>query len=99
MKKRLKQLNKNVQIPVCKGQDIHLQLNKEQNTDHDEASVDYSDLITVVLGIITRESSVLSVGRYPDKLNSQIKIDAWADTCVLTTDDLQTWILFLNQAM
>ena len=76
MKKRLKQLNKNVQIPVCKGQDIHLQLNKEQNTDHDEASVDYSDLITVVLGIITRESSVLSVGRYPDKLNSQIKIDA-----------------------
>ena len=89
MKKRLKQLNKNVQIPVGRGQDIHLQLNDEQNKDPDEASVHYSDLITVVLGIITMESSVLSVGRYPDKLNIQMRIDACADTCVLTMNDLQ----------
>ena len=82
MKKRLKHVKENVQIPVYRGQDIHLQLNNEQDMDHDAASVDYSDLITVVLGIITSESSVLTVGRYPDKLNIQMNIDACADTYV-----------------
>ena len=99
MKKRLKQVNEIAQSPDYRGQDIYLQVNDEEDTDYCGDSDEGSEPITVVLDTITSENTVDVVSSYPESIITTVKIndtrsipmkvDTGADTCVLTTDDLQ----------
>ena len=105
MKKRLKQVHEIEQSPEYKGQEIHLYDDSEETSDSssvnscDEDEGSDSEPIAVFLDTITSGNSVDSMSSYPnkiytnvkinDKRNIQMKIDTGADTCILTTDDLQ----------
>ncbi len=105
MKKRLKQVNEIVQSPEYQGQEIHLHDDSEETNDSssvnscDEDEGSDSEPIAVFLDTITSDNSVDSMSSYPnkiftsvkinDKREIQMKIDTGADTCILTTDDLQ----------
>ena len=112
MKKRLKQVNEIVQSPDYSGQDIHLHDDGEDETSDscDFSSDSDSEPVTVLLDTIMSENpvehSVHNLSSYPDKIFTtvtitdkrrlQIKLDTGADTCVLTTDDLQRLGLSLD---
>ena len=110
LKRRLKQVNEIVQSPDYKGQDIYLQDDsdvEESPTDSDDNdSSSDADHVIVIVGEITSEYSVDTVNSYPNKLFATIKIndkrslkmkiDTGADTCILTTDDLQALDLSLR---
>ena len=105
MKKRLKQVHEIVQSPDYLGQEIHLHNDDEETSDsssinsceEDEGS--NSEPITVFLDTITSDNSIDSMSSYPNKMYAtvnindrrsiQMKVDTGADTCILTTDDLQ----------
>ena len=109
---RLKQVNEIVQSPDYNGQDIHLHDDGEDETSdscHSSSNSD-SEPVTVLLDTITSENpvehSVNNLSSYPDKIFTtvkindkrrlQMKVDTGADTCVLTTDDLQRLGLSLD---
>lgn len=112
MKKRSKQVNEIVQSTDYQGQDIFLRINDSESEDsssehsYDDDTSSDTEPITVVLGSITSEHSVHSMSSYPDKIyttvkindqsNVKMKVDTGADTCVLTTDDLQNLGLSLD---
>ena len=99
IKKRLKQVNEIAQSPDYKGQDIYPQVDDEEDTDYYGDSDEDSEPVTVVLDTITSENTVDVVSSYPERIITTVKIndtrpipvkvDTGADTCVLTTDDLQ----------
>ena len=105
MKKRLKQVHEIVQSPEYQGQEIHLHNDDEETSDSssinscDDDEGSDSEPITVFLDTINSDNSIDSMGRFPnkiyasvkinDKRSLQMKVDTGADTCILTTDDLQ----------
>ena len=105
MKKSLKQVHEIVQSPEYQGQEIHLHNDDEETSDSssinscDDDEGSDSEPITVFLDIITSDNSIDSMSSYPnkiyatvkinDKRSFQMKVDTGADTCILTTDDLQ----------
>ena len=106
MKKRLKQVNEIAQSPDYRGQDIYLQVDDDEDTNYCGDSDEGSEPITVVLDTITSENTVDVVSSYPERIITTVKIndtrsipmkvDTGADTCVLTTDDLQKLGLCLD---
>ena len=107
MKKRLKQVHEIVQSPEYQGQGIHLHNDDEETSDsssinsYDEDEGSDPDPIPVFLDTITSNNSVDSMSSYPNRIYAtvkindrhslQMKVDTGADTCILTTDDLQRW--------
>ena len=105
MKKNVKQVNEIVRDPNYKGQDIHLQPDQGEEFDaynypcEDEDSSSDTEPITVIIGSVSTENTVHSLNShqyriYKDvqlnhKCSLKMKIDTGADTCILTTDDLQ----------
>ena len=105
MKKRLKQVHEIVQSPQYQGQEIHLQGDDGETSDSssisscDEDEPSDSEPIAVFLDAITSDSSVDSMSSFPNKIyttvkvnnqrNIKMKVDTGADTCILTTEDLQ----------
>lgn len=105
MKKRLKQVHEIVQSPQYQGQEIHLHGDDGETSDSssmsscDEEEASDSEPITVFLDTITSENSVDSMSNFPSKIYTtvkingqrsiQMKVDTGADTCILTTEDLQ----------
>ena len=105
MKKRLKQVHEIVQSPQYQGQEIHLQGDDRETSDSssirscDEDEPSDSEPIAVFLDTITSDNSVDSMGSFPNKIyttikvnnqrNIKMKVDTGADTCILTTEDLQ----------
>ena len=100
MKKRLKQVHEIMQSPEYQGQEIHLHNDDSSSINRcgeDEGSD--SEPITVFLDTITSANSIDSISSYPNKIyatvkindrhTTQMKVDTGADTCILTTDDLQ----------
>ena len=94
-----------VQNPQYQGQEIHLADDDEETSDsssksrHDEDQEGDRERIAVFLDTVTSENSVDSMRSCPNKIyttvkindwrNIQIKVDTGADTCILTTEDLQ----------
>ena len=92
-----------VQNPQYQDQEIHLHDDDEETSDssstssHDED--EEGDRIVVFLDTTTSENSVDSISSYPNKIYTtvkindrriiQMKVDTGADTCILTTEDLQ----------
>ena len=105
IKKHLKQVHNIVQNPQYQGQEIHLQDDDDETSDssstssHDEDKEGDRERIAVFVDTITSENSVYSMSSYPNKIyttvqinnrrNIQMKVDTGADTCILTTEDLQ----------
>jgi len=102
MKKRLKQVHEIVQSPQYQG---HLHGDDGETSDSssisscDEDEASDSESITVFLVTITSDNSVDSMNSFPSKIYTavkingqrsiQMKVDTGADTCILTTEDLQ----------
>ena len=97
MKRRLKKVHEIVNSPEYQGQDIHL----EDDTDEDQYSTYEDDThhdspVNVTLDSI---SSLHSLHKGKDRIHADVKlndsfkmkfkVDTGADTCVITTDDLQ----------
>jgi len=111
MKRKVKQLHEIVDDPGYEGQDIHLQSNdtteycSNDYTYEEEGSSD-TEPITVILGSVSTETTVHNVNSHQnriykrvklnDKCNVNMKIDTGADTCILTTDDLQVLPISIN---
>ena len=111
MKRKVKRLHEIVDDPSYEGQDIHLQSGETPGypnnayTYEEEGSSD-TEPITVILGSVSTENSVDSVHSHMhkiyrdvklnDKCNVKMKIDTGADTCVLTTGDLQILPMNIN---
>ena len=105
MKRRLKQVDQIIKSPGYNGEDILLKDEEEDSSDFEPESEPDSDTepITVSIGSIASDKTQdLPVDSYPDKLfttirlNGKRNLDTGADTCVLTTDDLQALDLSLN---
>ena len=104
MKRNVKQLHEIVDSPNYEGQDIHLRPDDSAefavNTfTYEEDGASDTEAITVILGSVSTENALHSLDshqdriyqsvRLNDKCNVKMKIDTGADTCILTTDDLQ----------
>lgn len=105
MKKHLKQVHEIVQSPQNQGQEIHLHGDNGETSDSssisscDEDEASDSEPITVFLDTITSDNSVDSMSSFRSKIYTtvkingqrsiQMKVDTRADTCILTTKDLQ----------
>ena len=107
MKKQIEKVNEIVDNPEYQGQDIYLgdSYNPSAENYNLEYDVDGDQQVDVYVGEITSEESnpndLYQISTHPDrihvtlKVNDQhaqkFKVDTGADTCVLTTDDLQTF--------
>ena len=104
MKRNVKQLHEIVDSFNYEGQDIHLRKDDcaefavNTFTYEEEGSSD-TEAITVILGSVSAKNTLHSLDshqntiywsvRLNDKCNVKMRIDTGADTCILTTDDLQ----------
>lgn len=95
-----------MRLRKARGQDIYLQVEDEEDTDYCGDSDEGSEPITIVLDAITSENTVDVAYSYPESIITTVKINntrsipmkvyTGADTCVLTTDDLQKLGLCLD---
>ena len=94
MARRTKEVQEIVENPNYQGQDIHLNndMTEENNFEGDFSGVEE---VNVYVESVQNESSVDSIDRIytnvkiNDKYNMRMKIDTGADTCIITTNDLQ----------
>jgi hypothetical protein len=104
MKRNVKQVHEIVDNPNYKGQDIHIQPDKAEefatnDYAYEEDGSSDTEPITVIIGSMSTENTVHSLVSHQykiyknihlnNKCNVKMKIDTGADTCILTTDDLQ----------
>lgn len=104
MKKRLQQLHEIVDSPEYQGEEIHLERNSGTDGTYsafniEEVGADDTEPVTVIIGSVTEANTVHDISKFPEKIfatvklndhqDIKLKIDTGADTCILTTDDLQ----------
>ncbi len=97
MKKRMKKVNEIVNSPYYQGQDIHLSDDSDEDsydTYHDDTSEDYPvnvtlDSIHSLHSLHQEKDKIYADVKLNDIFKMKFKVDTGADTCVITTDDLQ----------
>jgi len=108
MRRKVKQLHEIVDSPNYEGKDIHLrpkdwaEFAVNSFTYEEDKSCD-TEAITVILGSVSAENALHSLDSHQNRIyrsvwlndmcNVKMKIDTGADTCIMTTDDLQILIM------
>jgi len=98
--KRTKEVQEIVNNPDYQGQDIHLQeVDSTFSCDYEVDDTSDTEPINVFIGSIDSERKIDSIENHNNRIyanvrlndchNIKMKVDTGADTCIITTDDLQ----------